>query len=50
MSSSEKPTPKKLYEPPVLSIYGKVEDLTQKVGIGGHPDGGRGIRAHTSLR
>jgi hypothetical protein len=50
MVSAEKQVPKKVYELPVLTVYGKVQELTRKIGVGGQPDGGRGLKSHTSLR
>lgn len=41
MGSSEKQAAKKLYERPVLTVYGTVHELTQKVGPRGHGDGGK---------
>jgi hypothetical protein len=48
MDKSVKKGPKTPYSPPVLTIYGTVQKLTQKLGIRGQPDGGsRGsIRTH----
>ena len=36
----QKPTLKKLYSPPTLTVYGTVEELTKKVGTTGQRDGG----------
>ena len=37
---------KKPYSKPLFTVYGTVRELTQMVGRGGHPDGGRGARAN----
>jgi hypothetical protein len=41
---------KKPYTPPVLTVYGTVRELTQKVGLVRHLDGGRFPRVRTSIR
>jgi hypothetical protein len=41
MARLEKLEPKKVYEPPVLTVYGTVRELTQAVGRVHHPDGSR---------
>jgi hypothetical protein len=51
MGSADKQSPKKAYEPPQLSVYGKVHELTEAVGPFGQKDNGRRIgRTHTTLR
>jgi hypothetical protein len=49
MGSAGDQKPKKLYEPPILTVYGKVNELTRTVSIHGHTDGGSGARTRTSL-
>jgi hypothetical protein len=44
------PGPKKPYATPVLTVYGTVRDLTQRVGLRRNLDGGRFPRVRTSLR
>jgi hypothetical protein len=48
MDKSVKQGPKIPYSAPVLTIYGTIQKLTQKIGVRGTPDGGsRGaIRTH----
>jgi hypothetical protein len=41
---------KKPYSSPTLTVYGTVRELTQKVGLRRHTDGGRFPRNRTSLR
>lgn len=41
---------KKPYSSPILTVYGTVRELTQKVGLRHHADGGRFPRIRTSLR
>jgi hypothetical protein len=48
MGSVEKQNPKKLYEPPVLTVYGGVHQLTQSVAPHGHNDNGRAPRVGTT--
>jgi hypothetical protein len=43
------PTPKKPYLAPALTIYGTVQELTQKVGLRKARDGGRAPRVRTSV-
>jgi len=40
--------PKKPYSSPLLTIYGTVQDLTQKVALVRHTDGGKFPRLRTS--
>jgi hypothetical protein len=40
---------KKPYSPPIITVYGTVRELTQKVGIRRHSDGGQFPRAKTHL-
>ncbi|MGH9686896.1 MAG: lasso RiPP family leader peptide-containing protein [Candidatus Acidiferrales bacterium] len=40
MDKAGKPEPKKPYTPPVLTKYGTVRDLTNRVGRSGRRDGG----------
>ncbi len=40
MSSPQNPAPKKLYEPPVLLVYGNIPELTRVVGPFGNRDNG----------
>jgi hypothetical protein len=49
MGSAEKETPKKVYNVPVLTVYGKVHDLTQKIAGTRNFDQGSGARIRTSL-
>ena len=42
--------PKKPYSAPVLTVYGTVQELTQKVGAFKARDGGHFPRIRTSLR
>ncbi len=46
MGKPVKREPKKPYSKPTLTVYGNVRELTQTVGRGGRPDGGRGARAN----
>jgi len=39
---------KKPYSSPLLTVYGTVQNLTQKVGLVRHTDGGRFPRLRTS--
>jgi hypothetical protein len=48
MVSAEKQNSRKLYEPPVLTVYGKVHDVTQKVGSAHSLDGGRLPKVRTA--
>jgi hypothetical protein len=48
MGNADSPDPKKPYEPPVLTVYGKVHDLTQKVGPAHTLDGGRLPKTRTA--
>jgi len=41
---------KKPYSSPILTVYGTVRELTQRVGLRRHRDGGRFPRIRTSLR
>jgi hypothetical protein len=41
MANAEKLDIKKPYEPPSLTVYGNVSQLTKKVGTSGKLDGGR---------
>jgi hypothetical protein len=41
---------KKPYSSPILTVYGTVRDLTQKVALRRAVDGGRFPRVRTSLR
>jgi hypothetical protein len=50
MVSAEKQSRRKLYQPTVLTVYGKVHDITQKVGPARSADGGRGLKTRTSIR
>jgi hypothetical protein len=49
MGNSVIPTPKKPYSAPALTVYGTVQELTQKVGLRKNPDNGRAPRVRTSL-
>ena len=40
---------KKPYSPPILTVYGTVRELTQKVGLRRTRDGGKFPRVRTSL-
>jgi hypothetical protein len=40
MGSPHKKEPKKRYEPPSLTVFGKIEELTQAVAPLHHRDGG----------
>ncbi len=49
MRSAEEPEQKKVYEPPVLTVYGTIYTLTQAVGTTGQHDSathGIDIRTH----
>jgi hypothetical protein len=51
MGKGDDKEPKKKYEPPVLTVHGKIEDLTQKVGLAHSLDGGGGFfRNRTGVR
>jgi hypothetical protein len=50
MRESTERGPKKPYSSPVLTVYGTVQELTQKVGLVRHTDGGRFPRVRTSIR
>jgi hypothetical protein len=41
---------KKPYSSPILTVYGTVRELTQRVGLRRHRDGGRFPRVRTSIR
>jgi hypothetical protein len=41
---------KRPYSSPILTVYGTVRELTQKVGLVRQRDGGRFPRVRTSLR
>jgi len=41
---------KKVYSPPLLTVYGTVQELTQRVGLRRQRDGGRFPRVRTSIR
>jgi hypothetical protein len=49
MGKGKEIQPKKTYQPPALTVYGKVQELTQKVGFAKTLDGGGGFRNRTSL-
>jgi hypothetical protein len=49
MGKEKEEQPKKIYQPPVLTVYGKVEELTQRVGFRRNRDGGTGFTSRTSL-
>lgn len=40
MASREQESPRKAYEPPLLTVYGKVHEITRTVGGRTNPDGG----------
>ena len=40
---------KKPYSSPILTVYGTVQQLTQKVGLRRAPDGGHGMKIKTHL-
>jgi hypothetical protein len=40
---------KKPYSSPVMTVYGTVQELTQKVGLRGNKDGGRGLTSKTHV-
>jgi hypothetical protein len=40
---------KKPYSSPLITVYGTVRELTQKIGLRGRSDGGRAPRAHTHV-
>jgi hypothetical protein len=50
MGNADKKDPKKLYEPPTLSVFGKIEELTQKIGTTHSFDHGSGFRIRTGIR
>lgn len=41
--------PKRPYSSPILTVYGTVRELTQKVGLRRRTDGGRFPRIRTSI-
>jgi hypothetical protein len=49
MGKFVKRSPKKPYSVPVLTVYGTVQELTQKVGLRKNPDGGRAPRVRTAI-
>jgi hypothetical protein len=49
MQKPSAPTVKKKYEPPVLTIYGTVAKLTQKVGVNGGRDSPRRFNNKTRV-
>lgn len=49
MGNPVKRMPKKPYSVPVLTVYGTVQQLTQKLGLRKNKDGGRAPRIRTSL-
>jgi hypothetical protein len=49
MGNSVIRAPKKPYSAPILTIYGTVQELTQKVGLRKAPDGGRAPRVRTHI-
>ncbi|HYA89619.1 MAG TPA: lasso RiPP family leader peptide-containing protein [archaeon] len=50
MDKPVKPDGKKPYTSPLLTVYGTVRELTQKVGLLRTQDGGRFPRVRTSVR
>lgn len=40
---------KKPYSSPAITVYGTVQELTKKIGLGGNPDGGGFPRSQTHL-
>ena len=40
---------KKPYSSPIITVYGTVRELTQKIGIHGNSDGGRSPRSRTHI-
>jgi hypothetical protein len=40
---------KKPYSSPIITVYGTVQELTQKVGLTGTLDGGSGMRVKTGV-
>jgi hypothetical protein len=40
---------KKPYSSPIITVYGTVRELTQKVGLRGHNDGGRLLQSKTHV-
>jgi len=40
---------KKPYSSPIITIYGTVQELTKKLGLGGNADGGGFPRNHTHV-
>jgi hypothetical protein len=40
---------KKPYSSPIITVYGTVRELTQKIGIHGQIDGGRAPRGKTHI-
>lgn len=49
MVNAEHPDSKKPYEPPTLTIYGTVTELTRNVGNQQTKDGGTGNTSRTSV-
>lgn len=49
MVNPVKRPPKKPYSAPVLTVYGTVQELTQKVGLRKRRDNGRAPRVRTHL-
>jgi hypothetical protein len=41
--------PKKPYLSPKLTVYGTVQELTKKIGLGGSPDNGMTPRSQTHI-
>ncbi len=41
--------PKKPYSSPILTVYGTVQALTQKVGLGGNRDNGMRLQVKTHM-
>ena len=49
MVNAEQPASKKPYEPPTLTVYGTVTELTHSVGNMQTKDGGQGNMSRTSM-
>ena len=49
MANAEQPNSKKPYEPPTLTVYGTVTELTRIVGNQRTKDGGTGNTSRTSI-
>ena len=49
MAKPVKREPKKPYSSPVLTVYGTVRDLTNKIGLAGQKDGGLFPRNKTHI-